>query len=151
MLTGTVFADSALQREDLQWLQRISYGVDSATLEQYHRLGRRRYLDAQLRMKESELPPPIQEQIAKLDISHADIKQWLAQVNSANQQINTLQDDTAKQDARKALNDRGNQLSYEASRRHLLNAIYSPAQLREQLVWFWLNHFSVFQYKANLR
>jgi uncharacterized protein (DUF1800 family) len=27
--------------------------------------------------------------------------------------------------------------------------LYSPAQLQEQLDWFWLNHFSVFQYKAN--
>src|SRR6202023_2742543 len=26
-----------------------------------------------------------------------------------------------------------------------------PAQLQEQMIWFWLNHFSVFQYKANLR
>jgi uncharacterized protein (DUF1800 family) len=27
--------------------------------------------------------------------------------------------------------------------------LYSPAQLQEQLNWFWLNHFSVFQYKGN--
>jgi uncharacterized protein (DUF1800 family) len=32
-----------------------------------------------------------------------------------------------------------------------LRALYSPAQLKEQMVWFWDNHFSVFQYKANLR
>ena len=29
--------------------------------------------------------------------------------------------------------------------------MYSPAQLKEQMTWFWLNHFNVFRYKANLR
>jgi uncharacterized protein (DUF1800 family) len=53
--------------------------------------------------------------------------------------------------ARRTLNDRGNRLAYEAARRDLLRAVYSPAQLQEEMVWFWLNHFSVFQAKANLR
>src|SRR5438874_1133189 len=30
-------------------------------------------------------------------------------------------------------------------------AIYACDQLREQLVWFWLNHFSVYAQKANVR
>ena len=34
-------------------------------------------------------------------------------------------------------------------RSEILHALYSPAQLQEQLTWFWLDHFSVFQYKAN--
>jgi uncharacterized protein (DUF1800 family) len=29
--------------------------------------------------------------------------------------------------------------------------MYSPNQLHEQMSWFWLNHFSVFQNKANIR
>ena len=62
-----------------------------------------------------------------------------------------MPDGADKEQARKALNDRGNKLAYEAIRRDLLRAVYSPAQLQEQMVWFWLNHFSVFQYKANLR
>jgi uncharacterized protein (DUF1800 family) len=32
-----------------------------------------------------------------------------------------------------------------------MRALYSRAQLKEQMVWFWDNHFSVFQSKANLR
>ena len=46
---------------------------------------------------------------------------------------------------------RATRLTYEARRRELLRAIYSPAQLKEQMVWFWLNHFSVFEQKANVR
>ncbi len=33
----------------------------------------------------------------------------------------------------------------------LLRAVYSPAQLKEQMTWFWLNHFSLYQYKADVR
>src|SRR6202044_3845302 len=33
----------------------------------------------------------------------------------------------------------------------LLRAVYSPSQLQEQMIWFWLNHFSVYQHKADLR
>jgi uncharacterized protein (DUF1800 family) len=62
-----------------------------------------------------------------------------------------MPDGPDKEQARKALNDRGNKLAYEAIRRELLQAVYSPSQLQEQMVWFWLNHFSVHQYKANLR
>jgi uncharacterized protein (DUF1800 family) len=32
-----------------------------------------------------------------------------------------------------------------------MRSVKSPAQLREQMTWFWMNHFSVFSGKANLR
>lgn len=43
------------------------------------------------------------------------------------------------------------QLAREAATRSLLYALYSPAQLQEQMTWFWLNHFNVYQNKQNLR
>src|SRR6202023_727418 len=33
----------------------------------------------------------------------------------------------------------------------LIRALRSPSQLREQMTWFWMNHFSVFSGKANVR
>ena len=33
----------------------------------------------------------------------------------------------------------------------MLRALYSPTQLREKMTWFWMNHFSVFAGKGNLR
>ncbi|MGT2491061.1 DUF1800 family protein [Cupriavidus basilensis] len=59
------------------------------------------------------------------------------------QRINTLTDDDEKQKARDALNRGGNEVLLDTSRRHLLRALYSTAQLREQMTWFWMNHFSV--------
>jgi uncharacterized protein (DUF1800 family) len=62
-----------------------------------------------------------------------------------------MEDGSDKEQARKAINEQGSRLAYEASREELLRAVYSPAQLQEQVVWFWLNHFSVHQNKAELR
>ena len=141
----------AMRREDALWLERASFGLDSASVESYRQLGRERFLDRQLHPGEAVLPAPIAAEIAALEVSRADPVKWLADVNAQYKLINAMPDGADKEQARKTLNDRGNKLAYEATRRDLLRAVYSPAQLQEQMVWFWLNHFSVFQYKANLR
>jgi uncharacterized protein (DUF1800 family) len=141
----------AMRREDTLWLERASFGLDSASVESYRQLGRERFLERQLHPGEAALPAPIAAEIAAMEISHADPAKWLADVNSQYKLLNAMPDGADKEQARKAINDRGNKLAYEAIRRDLLRAVYSPAQLQEQMVWFWLNHFSVFQYKANLR
>ena len=74
-----------------------------------------------------------------------------AEVSAEYKRINAMADGADKEQARKTLNDAGNKLAYQAIREELLRAVYSPSQLQEQMVWFWLNHFSVHQYKANLR
>jgi len=141
----------AMHREDTLWLERVSFGLDSASVESYRQLGRERYLERQLHPGDVALPAPIAADIAALEISHADPAKWLADVNDQYKLINAMPDGADKEQARKTINDRGNKLAYEAIRRDLLRAVYSPAQLQEQMVWFWLNHFSVFQNKANLR
>ena len=142
-------ARSDLSRQDALWLERITYGPTSATVTDYLKLGRRRFLDAQLHPRDQRLPPEVAAQIDALPISHLTAPQLLLAVTQEQQRINTLSDDAAKQADRKALNEQGNYLAYQAARRELLRALYSPAQLQEQMTWFWLNHFSVFQYKAS--
>jgi len=115
------------------------------------KLGRRRFLEEQLHSREQRLPASASAQIDTLQVSHSDGVELLAYATREQQRINALSDDAIKQSERKALNDKGNRIAYEAVRRELLRAVYSPAQLQEQLVWFWLNHFSVLQYKANER
>jgi uncharacterized protein (DUF1800 family) len=138
---GAVSELSALPRQGLPrqeslWLDRITFGPTTATVEEYLKLGQRRFLDQQLHPKDIQLPP-------------GDSAELLAAVFKEQQRINTLTDETQKQTDRKALNDRGGKLAYEAAREEILRALYSPAQLQEQMTWFWLNHFNVFQYKAN--
>ena len=137
-----------LRREDAAWLERVSFGLDSATVADYRRLGRERYLEEQLHGPAERLPPPIAAQIQELGAHQADPLQALQERRKS---INAMADGPDKEQARKLLNDEGGQSAYRAIRLELLRAVYSPAQLREQMVWFWLNHFSVFQYKADLR
>ena len=136
---------------DAAWLERLTYGVNGSTLADYGHLGRVAFLDLELGQRPSPLPAAVAADIEALEITHADPVKLLADVNAEYKRINLLTDGPDKEQARKVLNDRGNQLAYEAARRHILRAVYSPAQLQEQLAWFWLNQFSVFQYKANLR
>ena len=145
----TLASGAELSRQDIQWLDRVTYGPTTATVDEYLKLGRRRFLDQQLHPKDVRLPQPAATQIDALEISRTSNAELLATVFKEQQRINALTDETQKQTDRKALNDRGNKLAYEAARSEILRALYSPAQLQEQLTGLWLGHFSVFQYKAN--
>jgi uncharacterized protein (DUF1800 family) len=140
-----------LPRQDALWLERAGFGVNSAMINDYRRLGRARWLDQQLGAHEETLPPAVAAQIQNMEESHIDALRQLADVQARQKAINTMADGADRESARKALNDGGNRAAYSSIRRQLLRAVYSPNQLREQMVWFWLNHFSVYQYKNNLR
>jgi len=137
--------------EETRWLNRITYGVTSQSVAEYRRVGRDGYLDEQLSPGSHPLPPAIAAQIGALELDQLDPAAELLAINAENKRINDLPDPAERDAARKSLNDRGNRLAYEAARRILLEAAYSRDQLREQMVWFWLDHFSVFQYKGNIR
>ena len=142
-------AAAQLTREDILWLNRVTYGPTTAEIGEYLKLGRRRFLNQQLHPSDLHMPPSISSQITAMEVTHTDPAIVLPVVAQEQQRINALPDKESKQTERKALNDKGNRLAYEAARREMLRALYSPAQLQEQLTWLWLDHFSVFQYKAD--
>ncbi len=144
-------ARAPLTAEDVRWLNRITYGIDSATLERYRLLGRQRFLDEQLKPDRLAVPAEVRTAIDGLDLARKSGQELLAEAQAENQRIQALPDDDARQQARQEQNQAANQAAAEAARRHLLRALWSPAQLQEQMVWFWLNHFNVFQGKGNLR
>src|SRR6185312_10304916 len=55
---------AALGQDDVHWLQRAAFGLDSATLESYRTLGRQRWLDRQLAGRDDTLQPAISALIA---------------------------------------------------------------------------------------
>jgi uncharacterized protein (DUF1800 family) len=143
---------AGLRRDDLQWLNRITYGADSATIARLRELGKQRFLDEQLTGKDARLPAAVQARIGAMDIAKVPATQLLADEIEARRSLKTDgADDAGKLDARKARNAAGNDYLNQAVTRHLLRAVYSPAQLKEQMDWFWLNHFSVFARKGAVR
>ncbi|KWR90750.1 DUF1800 domain-containing protein [Cupriavidus sp. IDO] len=140
----------AISAADLHWLDTISFGADQASIRRLQALGRERYLEEQLRMPVAD-PPALAAEIAALPQLQGDAAERTRAVREERQRINGLADDTAKQQAREALNRQARETVADASRRHLLRALYSPAQLREQMTWFWMNHFSVYSGKGQVR
>ena len=141
-------ADPAPSHADLLWLDRIAYGVDSASLARLEQIGRHDFLDEQLAARDERLPPPIQAQIDAMPISHQTMADAIAKLAAARDKLKTIDDAQAKAEERKALRKQGVALAVQAQERELLRAVYSPAQLKEQMVWFWLNHFNVFDRKG---
>jgi uncharacterized protein (DUF1800 family) len=137
-------------RGDLRWLDRVTFGVDTATVAEYRRVGREKFLDEQLKAPAADTGD-LATEIAALTISQKTAAERVRWFRSEQQRINTLSTDEAKQQARMAMNQAGTLAVYETARRHIMRALKSHAQLREQMTWFWMNHFTVFSGKANVR
>lgn len=142
-------ADSPLAPADARWLGRVTYGLDSATLARYRALGRKRFLDEQLQGGGDD--PALAAVLADLPITREDPLELVQAAEAEGRRIQNLASDEDRQQARQAQNQLAGQLAYETARRHLLRAVLSPHQLQEQMVWFWMNHFNLYQAKGNLR
>ena len=140
----------AVTRGDIRWLNRATFGIDAATLARYQRLGREKFLDEQLHPPVAD-PERLATEVAAIPMVQQRAADHIRSNRVEQQRINSLVSEEEKQQARTALNQAGNQVVYETMKRHLMRALESPWQLREQMTWFWMNHFSVFQGKGNIR
>ncbi|HEV6968232.1 DUF1800 domain-containing protein [Roseateles sp.] len=138
--------------QDALWLDRLTWGAGGADLAAVRAQGRVAWLDAQLRPgAAAPLPDAAQSQIQALAISQQPLPALVQRMEAQRKAADTLTDDAAKAAAQKEYQQAMTQLAREASARALLDALYSPRQVQEQLTWFWFNHFNVHQYKSNLR
>ena len=137
---------------DLALLNRITWGVDSATVDAWNRSSRSDYIRAQLEPSgRVELPAPVQAQIDALALHQQPMTAWVLEMEQRRRDADATASDDAKKAAQQAYQQDLNRLARDAATETLLLALYSPRQLSEQLAWFWFNHFNVHQYKANLR
>lgn len=156
LLLAPLFAHAAtptpFSTDDIAWLRRDSFGLDTATVTQYRSLGRKAVLQKQLNDQLGDaLPAPIAAQIDAYEGFHTPLDQLLISLQQQQDQLRVMPDGPEKQAANKAIQARGNQVGLEAQQAELLHAIYGPNQLKEQMVWFWLNHFSVYAAKGRVR
>src|SRR5438046_1923763 len=138
--------------EDLLFLNRVTWGANPSSTRELARMGPERYLEAQLRpAQEAALPPEVQAQVDAMTITRRPVEELAKEMESRRKGLDLLRSDEEKKAAQQAYQQELTRLGREAAARMLLRALYSPWQLREQMTWFWMNHFNVFQYKANLR
>lgn len=138
--------------QDTLWLDRLTWGASSTDLAAVRSQGRTAWLDAQLSPRNpAPLPEAAQAQIQALAISQTELLPLVQRMEAQRKAADALTDDTAKAAAQKDYQQALTKLAREASARQLLQALYSPNQVQEQLSWFWFNHFNVHQFKNNLR
>lgn len=138
--------------DPIKLLNRVTWGSNSAGMQQLTALGAERFLANQLRPgKSGGLPAPIQAQIEAMTITQQPMEQLVGELEQRRQDAEALSSETDKATALQAYQQELTRLAREAATRMLLRALYAPTQLHEHMVWFWLNHFSVFQQKKNIR
>lgn len=142
---------ATLAHDDIVWLQRATFGLDSATLARYEAEGRARYLDDELASRDDSLPPAIRALIGSYDIARTPPDALLEQYRDRQQAYKNAAEGPAKDTAKQALQTFRKDLAEQDAQIELLHAIYGGDQLKEQMVWFWLNHFSVYGAKGRVR
>ncbi|MFT4249628.1 MAG: DUF1800 domain-containing protein [Pseudomonas sp.] len=153
MAAGAAAVRAGFDPASSRWLQRVAFGLDSAGLAELEQQGRRGFLRAQLAGAGADdaLPPVIRAQLQGYPALQVPVQALLAQQAARAKQIRAMPDGDDKVAARKALQQQGAAMVQQVRQAQLLRSIYAPDQLREQMVWFWLNHFSVHADKGRLR
>ncbi len=144
-------AATALRHDDVIWLQRVTAGIDASSVERYQQLGRQRYLDDQLTGAHDTLPPAISAMLASFDVLNTPPAQLLATYRDQQRQYKNMPEGASKDVAKKTLQTYRRNLYQQDAQTVMLHAIYGGNPLKEQMVAFWLNHFSVYAQKGRVR
>ncbi|UAK25793.1 DUF1800 domain-containing protein [Sphingomonas nostoxanthinifaciens] len=136
---------------DVALLDRLTWGVDDTGMKDIAARGAARFLDDQLHAPQLALPPQAQRQIDAMRIAREPMAQLVVEADAQNKAANAIVDPDQKKAARDAYNKTMNDLGREAQSRTLLRYLYAPDQLREQMTWFWFNHFNVQAGKRDIR
>jgi uncharacterized protein (DUF1800 family) len=179
-LGSTVHADVAtLNPQDLAVANRLSWGVTASVMQRISAIGIENWLQGQLHPAPGDhLPPQALAEINALGmpgyparnlaqnlasrVNAAKAAQAPANTESAPATIATMAStgpgaNMAQSAFTQPLTPQNVRNAYlqEAQRqtqaRHLLRDIYSADQLREQMTWFWFNHFNLYGAKGEVR
>jgi uncharacterized protein (DUF1800 family) len=137
---------------DIILINRVTWGASESALAKLRELGATKWLDWQLHPTLADrLPPAAQAQIDAMEISRQTLTALVTDLAARGKAANQLTDLDQKHTAQQAYQQAMNDLARQGAARQILRDLYSPAQLREQMTWFWFNHFNVHQYKADIR
>jgi uncharacterized protein (DUF1800 family) len=139
-------------QRDVATLNRVSWGVNTPSAQALAALGLDGYLAAQLQPSADDgLPETAQLEIAGMDITRKSIAQINNEVLRLRATAQRAKGTPGYDAAQKSYQQRLNDYPRQAATRSLLRDLYSKNQLKEQLTWFWMNHFNVSQKKGEVR
>ncbi|RXF67216.1 DUF1800 domain-containing protein [Hansschlegelia zhihuaiae] len=149
LLAGLVAAPAAhaLDPEVMALANRLSWGGGSPPA-----VSTEEYLRDQLHPPANDgLPQALQDRIATMEISRRDPLELTAQQEKLRKELAAVKGKPSYGEMHKAYNAKIRSWQQEASERSLLRSVYSQNQLKEQLVWFWYNHFNVHWRKGRVQ
>ena len=150
--TAPVSAPSAMAGDPIRVIERITWGINPTTVRDVMSQGLDAYLREQLQGTRSpDLPAAARAQIDAMTIEQTPVTRIAIDVNRQRLAVDTTKDEGERDKARTAYQQELVRLGREAMTRTLLRAVYSPNQLREQMTWFWFDHFNVNQNKNVIR
>ena len=134
----------------LAWANRLTWGMtpDAPSGDQP---GSDRWLATQLQTTDAALPAAAAQQVAAMRIAQAPLAALVVEQDAMSRAANALTDPVQKKAAQDAYQKSMNALADEARTRSILRDLYAPDQLREQMTWFWFNHFNVQAGKRDVR
>jgi uncharacterized protein (DUF1800 family) len=143
---------ASLSPADLALIDRVTWGVNTSAAAELMRLGRDRWLDAQLHPPAKDrLPAEAEAIIAALPSSHRDVTELALSLAAQGRAANQIADPDLKKAAQQYFQQAMSDVARQAATRSLLRDLYSADQLREKMTWFWFNHFNVHQGKGEIR
>ena len=144
--------DAAARAHPVTFLDRLGWGADGEQLRELQDMGATRFLQAQLRPPaRPALPASIAPSLDGLAVD-APLQDWVPSLVAKQRRIRMQAradgGAAAASQAKaqlEALRRQHDALTREAMAQQLLLDVYAPDQLRQRLVWFWMNHFNVFR------
>src|SRR5476649_889289 len=144
-------ASPALAASDLALINRLSWG-ETGQRDTLGGQSAQTWLEQQLQPSSDDgLPPQVQAQIGAMEISQKSLPQINDEVRELREQAQRAKGSPGYDAVQKIYQQKLQQLMQEAQTRSLLRDLYSKNQLKEQLTWFWMNHFNVSQNKNDIR
>ena len=146
---------------DLALVNRLSWG-ETAQGDTMGGLSREAWLRTQLHPDthsgaDDGLPPQVQAMIAGMEISQKPLEQIAIETRDLQLALRDARKSQAGADNKADLKDlikpyrqKLVSLAVQAQARSLLRDLYSKNQLKEQLTWFWVNHFNVYARKREV-
>jgi uncharacterized protein (DUF1800 family) len=128
--------------------ERLTWGATATDVAAIRAQGAAAWVDRQLHPGPvPPLPGAAQEAIDAMEIEQNRIEPLVRGMEARRRAFEDAPGGGEREKLRKEWQDAMNGLAREAATRQLLRAVNAPDQLREQMTWFWMNHFSVFQHK----
>jgi hypothetical protein len=113
----------------VRWLNRVTFGIDTATTARYRQLGRTRFLNEQLQLSTEDFPA-LAALIAAIPVAQHSAEQLVRNARAKQERLKALPTEDDKQQARMALNQAANQAVYETAKRHLMRAVLRQSSVR---------------------